>query len=162
MNMDVIKNPVMFVVLLFVIFYFLGFFLRFSLVIFHKTKWESLGFVCLQILSKSLLKVCLLSILVGLIAIWIPTLLGLLPESVLHVLLVYLSTFSFAVFISGVQGWFFLLGFRLMGSPVIRETFLEAETKIVTNSRQVIVIFICFVLLLSGLIDLLIRYLFSS
>ena len=152
----------MFVVLLIVIFYFLGFSLRFALVIFHKTKWESLGFTCLQILSKSLLKVCLLSILLGLIAIWIPTMLGLIPESILHILLVYLSTFSFAIFVSAVQGWFFLLGFRLMGKQVLSETFLEAETKIVSNSRQVMVIFICFVLLLSGLIDLLIRYLFSS
>jgi len=150
---DVLINPYFKIVVFFFLYYLLGLLSYFGLGSFQKESWVYQLKSFFQAVLPHLLQVLLISLLAGLLFIWIPTMLGMLPVSIVSKSFSFLSTFSFSVFVSTIQGWLFIKGFSVIKK---HQTPLEnGKTRKLPSPKliQPIIFFLGLMLLLSILLD---------
>jgi hypothetical protein len=155
---NMVSNQIYRLVVFLVLYYLFGLVSRFLLLSSHKSKWEEQIFNFLLIISPQLLKLFLLSLLGGLLFIWIPTLLGIMPESIVSKFLSFVSTFSFSVLFSVVQGWLLIKGFYVIGKNNLSIEKEQIKNKKQLNSTQSLIYFIGFIFILSVFFDFLLSF----
>jgi len=160
MEKDLIANQVFQILILFSLYYLVGLLIRFIFLCFHKTEWNDKLHIIFRIVYPNLIKVVLLSVLVGLLFLWIPTLLGIIPSSIFSKIGTFISSFSFSILVSSIQGWILIQGFNVIFKYQTTKNVDSIVQEKLTNSTQYTIFFLGFIFILSVFLDFLLTFFF--
>jgi hypothetical protein len=160
MGKDLIASQVFQILILFCLYYLVGFSIRFIFLCFHKTEWNDKLYIIFRIVYPNLIKVVLLSVLVGLIFLWLPTLLGIIPTSIFSKIGTFISSFSFSILVSSIQGWILIQGFSVIFKYQSTKNVDSIVQEKLPNSTQYTIFFLGFVFILSVFLDFLLTFFF--
>ena len=153
-----IKSPYFLIVITLLLYYLVGLILHFTLLTFQKEEWiQKIGYY-LHIVLPHLFKVFFVSLLSGLLFIWLPTLMGIVPFSIFSRIFSFISSFSFAVMVSTIQGWLLIKGFEVIGKYHLPQKSGEMGEENQVNFVQPMVFFLGCILILSVILDLLLSF----
>jgi hypothetical protein len=156
-----IKNSLFLMVVIFFLYYLIGLLFHFLLLTFQKEEWIKKVGLFFHLVYPHLFKVFFLSLLSGLLFLWIQTLLNIPATTIFYRFLSFVSSFSFAILVSAIQGWLSIKGFEVIGKYQLPQNSNEVVEKNPTKFIQPMIFFIGIILILSVILDFFLTFFIS-